>query len=38
MRQFHGFKPSAALLCYDLDEIWDALAGQKLVWTTVSRF
>ena len=27
MRQFHGFKPSAALLCYDLDEIWDAFAG-----------
>ena len=21
-----------------VDEIWDALEGQKLVWTTVSRF
>ena len=38
MRQFHGFQPSRALLCYDLDDIWDALEGQKLVWTTVSRF
>ena len=24
-RQFHGFKPSEALLCHDVDEIWDAL-------------
>ena len=38
MRQFHCFKPSGALLCYDLDEIWDALEGLKLVWTTVSLF
>ena len=37
-RQFPGFKPSAALSCYDLDEIWDGLEGEKLVWTTVSRF
>ena len=37
-RQFHGFKPSEALSCHDVDEIWDALEGQKLVRTTVSRF
>ena len=38
MRQLHGLQPSGALLCYDLDEIRDALEGLQLVWTTVSRF
>ena len=38
MRQLHGLQPSGVLLCYDLDEIRDALEGLKLVWTTVSRF
>ena len=37
-RQFYCFKQSAALAGYDLDEIWDGLEGEKLVWTTVSRF
>ena len=30
MRQSHGLKPYGALLCYDLDDMWDALEGESL--------